>query len=213
MAQTLSQLRYWTQYIVGDPQMTSYSSTMYKDAINFAIKDYAKKTGATYVETSVTPDANGFITLPTDYIRVQRVIYPINSVNTQLVEGDMKFEGTKYNTWETTTGTPVRWVLFSGQKLKLTPYPASPVAGTLGYVQKPVDLSLDSDTVDVRIPDSHNEYLKYAAGFWLLHLDGDTQNVQLALQFMNEFNQLIGYSDPVLTQKLDKARTQAIREV
>lgn len=213
MAQTLAQLRYWTQYLVGDPQMTTYTSTMYKDAINFAIKDYAKKTGTTYAEATATPDANGFITLPTDYIRVQRVIYPIASVQTQLVESSFRFESMKYNTWQTTAGTPARWVLWTGQKIKLTPVPASPLSTTIGYVQKPTDLSSDSDTVDARIPDAHNEYLKYAAGFWLLHLDGDAQNVQMALEYMNEFNGLVGYSDPVLEAKLDRSRTQAVREV
>lgn len=213
MAQTLAQLRYWTQYLVGDPQMTTYTSTMYKDAINFAIKDYAKKTGATYAETTATPDANGFITLPTDYIRVQRVVYPISSVATQLVETTFRFESMKYNTWPLTAGNPARWLLWNGQKLKITPVPASPASTTIGYVQKPADLALDSDTVDVRIPDAHNEFLKYAAAFWLLHLDGDGQSVQLALEYMNEFNGLIGFTDPVLDAKLDKSRTQAIREV
>ncbi len=213
MAQTLAQLRYWTQYLVGDPQMTTYTSTMYKDGINFAIKEYAKKTGATYAEATATPDANGFITIPTDYIRIQRVIYPISSVQTQLVESSFRFESMKYNVWQTTTGTPARWILWSGQKIKITPIPTSPLSTTIGYVQKPTDLSLDSDTVDARIPDTHNEFLKYAAGAWLLHLDGDAQSIPLANEYMNEFNQLIGYADPVLESKLDKSRTKAIREV
>lgn len=186
---------------------------MYKDGINFAIKEYAKKTGATYAEATATPDANGFITIPTDYIRIQRVIYPISSVQTQLVESSFRFESMKYNVWQTTTGTPARWILWSGQKIKLTPIPTSPLSTIIGYVQKPADLALDSDTVDARIPDAHNEFLKYAAGAWLLHLDGDAQSIPLANEYMNEFNQLIGYADPVLESKLDKSRTKAIREV
>lgn len=193
--------------------MTTYTSTMYKDGINFAIKEYAKKTGATYAEATATPDANGFITIPTDYIRIQRVIYPISSVQTQLVESSFRFESMKYNVWQTTTGTPARWILWSGQKIKLTPIPTSPLSTIIGYVQKPADLALDSDTVDARIPDAHNEFLKYAAGAWLLHLDGDAQSIPLANEYMNEFNQLIGYADPVLESKLDKSRTKAIREV
>lgn len=213
MAQPLSQLRYWTQYLVGDPQMTTYSSTMYKDAINFAIKDYAKKTGVTYTEAAATPDVNGFVTLPADYLRVQRVIYPILSVQTQLVEGSFRFESMKYNTWQGTAGTPARWILWSGQKIKLTPVPASPLSTTIGYIQKPTDLSADSDTVDARIPDAHNEFLKYAAAFWLLQLDGDNQNLALADSYMTKFNQLIGYADPVLLAKLNASRTQAEREM
>lgn len=213
MAQTLAQLRYWTQYLVGDPQMTTYTSTMYKDAINFAIKDYAAKTGATYFETTSLPDAQGFLTLPTDYISITRVLYPIGGVATQLVSGSLKFETLKFNTWSTLTGTPSRWLIWGGSKARIIPYPASPTNATIGYIQKPTDLALDSDTVDARIPDAHNEYLKYAAGYWLLHLDGDAQNVQQAMQYMSEFNGLIGFADPVLTVKLNQARTEGKREV
>lgn len=220
MAQTLQTLRGWTQYIVGDPQMTTYSAQMYKDAINFAIKDYASKTGITYAESSpITPDANGFVTLPTDYIRVRRVTFNVGGTTaTQLVESSFKFESDKSNTWQTLTQAvagfpPKRWVLWNGAKVKLVPIPSPAYTAVIGYVQNPTALSSDSDTVDARIPDQHNEYLKYAAAFWLLQLDGDNQNLALADSYMSKFNQLIGYADPVLLAKLTAGRTQPIREM
>lgn len=220
MAQTLQTIRGWTQYIVGDPQLTTYSLQMYQDAINFAIKDYAVKTGITYAESSpIVPDASGFVTLPTDYIRVRRVIFNVGGTTaTQLIESSFKFESDNSNTWQTLTQAtagypPRRWVLWSGAKVKLTPIPSPAYTAIVGYVQKPTDLALDADTVDARIPDPHNEYLKYAAAFWLLQLDGDNQNLALADSYMTKFNQLIGYADPVLLAKLNASRTQAEREM
>lgn len=220
MAQTLQTLRGWTQYIVGDPQMTTYTTQMYKDAINFAIKDYGVKTGITYAEsTPIVPDAGGFVTLPVDYIRVMRVVFNVGGTTaTELIESSFKRESQKSNTWQTLTQAtagfpPKRWVVWDGSKIKLTPIPSPAYTAVVGYVQVPTALSLDSDTVDSRIPDAHNEYLKYAASFWLLNLDGDNQNLALADSYMNKFNQLIGYADPVLMAKLNTSRTQAEREM
>lgn len=214
MAYTLAQLKYLTEYVVGDPQQSSYSPQMYTDAINFAIKDYARKTGATYTETAATPDANGFCTIPTAYLRINRVLFLVGGTTlTQLVESSFNFESMKSNTWSTLTGTPKRWVLWSGAKIKLTPIPSPIYSATIGYVETPTALALDADTIDARIPDSHGEYLKYAAAAWLLLLDGDTHNSEQADALMNKFNQLIGYADPVLQAKLDTSRTQATREV
>ena len=212
MSSTLANLRYWTQYLVGDPQMTTYSTQMYTDAINFAIKEYAHKTGVTYIEASAAVDATGFATIPSTYLRVNRVVYG----TTELVESDFKFESMRSATWQTDTLAtgPKRWILWSGAKVKLTPLLATwPGTCTIGYTDVPTALSADSDAVDSRIPASHNEYLKYAAGFWLLNLDGDGQDLQQANMFMQEFNSLIGYSDPVLTSKLNQMRKEGKLEV
>jgi hypothetical protein len=220
MAQTLQTLRNWTQYLVGDPQMTTYSLQMYSDAINFAVKEYAKKTGATYFESSpIIPDASGFVALPTDYFRITRVVFYVGgTVATELPESSMSWESSKSATWQSLTQTvagfpPKRWVLWSGAKVKLTPIPSPVYTSVVGYVQKPVDLVANTDTVDSRIPDPHNEFLKYAAASWLLNLDGDSQSIQLAEAFMQKFNQLIGYADPVLDAKMNVTRTQAEREM
>ena len=264
MAQIPSLLRYWTQYLVGDPQMTTYSLQMYTDAINFACKDYAAKTGATYVESAVTPDASGVCLLPSDYIRAQRVLYG----GTELIESTFSFEDAKSNTWQTYTQSaatfpPRRWVHWSGSKIKLTPIPTGTASATIiGFVQKPADISeataaasalvsgksyyissagtttftavgatsnatgtqfvasgtasgtgVVADVIDLRIPDAHNEFLKYAAAFWLLQLDGDGENLQKADSLMTKFNSLIGFSDPVLEFKMKQARTQPEREM
>lgn len=75
MAMTLATLRSLTRQLIGDPQGSTYSPEMYQDAINFACKEYAKKTGATYVETSVTMDTyTGLCTIPTPYMRINRVL-------------------------------------------------------------------------------------------------------------------------------------------
>lgn len=214
MAQTLATLRSLTRDIIGDQAGDTFSNDQLKDAINFACKSYATKLETTYVEDTVTPDASGFCTLPTDYIRVQRVSYTVGGTTlTELVESTFEFESLKSATWQATTGIPKRWVLWSGAKVKLTPIPNPIYAAVIGVVEDPTDLNLDADTVDARIPDSHAEYLKYAAASWLYLLDGDTQNFQLADNLMDKFNQLIGYADPVLDLKMKMSRTQAAREM
>ena len=206
---TLAQLRYLTQYLVGDPQTSTYSVEMYLDAINFAIKDYAKKTGATYIESTATPDANGLCVIPTAYLRILRVLYS----GSQLVESTFNFESMKDPAWQTLIGAPKRWILWSGAKVKLTPHLVSPTDATLGYVEDPTDLVDDTDIVDTRIPWAHHEYLKYSAAAWLLNLDGDGQENNLSGAYEAKFNALIGYSDPVVESKVHSSRNQAIREI
>lgn len=212
MAATLANLRYWTQYLVGDPQTNSFSSQHYIDAANFAIKQYCHKTGVSYTESSVSVDASGLVVIPVSYMKINRVLYG----TTELVESDFKFESMASPTWQTTTSAsgPKRWVLWSGAKIKLTPILATwPGTCTVGFTDAPTSLAVDTDTIDARIPPAHNEYLKYAAATWLLNLDGDTNDVDTATQFMNIFNQLIGYSDPVLTAKINVTRKEGKLEV
>lgn len=213
---TLATLRNLTRQLVGDPQGSTYSPEMCQDAINFACKEYAKKTGMTYVEDLATLDTvTGLVTVPTDYIRINRVISQVAGAQaTQLMESTFQFESLKNPAWQMATAAqPLRWVLWSGAKVKVTPIPSSLVTITIGYVEYPASLTTDGMTVDDRIPDAHAEYLKYAAAAYLLLLDGDNQNVQLADSMINKFNQLIGYSDPVLDQKIAQTRTQAAREM
>ena len=54
----------------------NYTNTQVVDAINYAIKNYCDKTGATYIESFVNIDGDGIAVIPTDYIRVEGVSYP-----------------------------------------------------------------------------------------------------------------------------------------
>ena len=75
MAMTLATLKTFVRQLVGDPQGSTYSLEMYQDAINFACKEYAKKTGVTYIETPVEMDIyDGTCTIPTSYMRINRVL-------------------------------------------------------------------------------------------------------------------------------------------
>lgn len=212
MALTLLQLKTLVQDLLGDTGAQTYDVTDHLiPAINFAVKQYCHKTGVSYLEASAAVDAAGLATLPTDYMKINRVLY----AGSQLIESGFEWEASKNPAWQTATGTaPKRWALWSGAKIKLTPIVATwPGTCTIGYTQNPTELALDADTVDARIPIQHNEYLKYAAAAWLLNLDNDIENVNMATNYMNMFNQLIGYSDPVLTVKLNQTRKEGKLEV
>lgn len=132
----------------------------------------------------------------------------------QLLESTFQFESMKDPGWQTVTANqPLRWVLYSGAEIKITPVPTDPVSITIGYVEYPASLTTDGMTVDARIPDGHAEYLKFAACAYLKLLDGDNQDVAMSDNYMNKFNQLIGYSDPVLDNKILQSRTQGAREM
>lgn len=216
MAMTYATLKYLTQYLIGDPQTSTYSEQMYQDSINFALKDYASKTGVTYLESVVVPDVNGFCVIPIDYIRVARVSHLVGgTVLTELVESTFNFESQKSNVWQSLAGLPKRWVLWDGGKVKLTPIPNPVYSATIGYVEHPVDMlsTAPSLTIEARIPEAHHEYLKYAACSWLSMIDGDGQDLGKTMKYMAIFNELIGYKDPVLELKMKQSRTQAEREV
>lgn len=211
MALTLAQLKTLVQDLVGDKGQTFGPTTHLVDAINWGIKQYCHMTGVSYIEASAAVDAAGLVTIPTDYMKVNRVIYS----GSQLVESGFAWESSKNPAWQTATGTaPKRWVLWSGAKIKLTPIVATwPGTCTVGYTQTPTALSIDADTVDARIPNQHNEYIKYAAAAWLFNLDGDTQDINKAANYMGMFSQLIGYSDPILALKMSQARKEGKLEV
>jgi len=160
MAMTLATLGTLVRQLVGDPQGSTYKPEMYQDAINFACKEYAKKTGVTYIESLATLDTpTGLCTIPTAYMRVNRVVYS----GSQLLESTFQFESMKNPAWQlVTAASPTRWVIWSGSKIKLTPSPLTTAPATIGYVEYPSSLTTDGMTVDSRIPDGHAEYLKFA---------------------------------------------------
>jgi hypothetical protein len=75
-AMTLAQLREEVRELLGDPSADSntWSDDQIDMAINQAILDYCEKTGVSYVESDVSSDGNGMVTLPNPYVRVVRLL-------------------------------------------------------------------------------------------------------------------------------------------
>jgi hypothetical protein len=99
------------------------------------------------------------------------------------------FEDLKNPDWRSLTGTPRRWMVHDGRKLRLVP--SSPATVTVGYLEAPLALALDGDIPDTRIPIPHHVHLKYAAAAFLLRMDGDNQDDERAGGFMSTFDSLI----------------------
>ena len=95
--------------------------------------------------------------------------------------------------WRDLTGSPRRWLMHSGRKIRIVP--KSIVTLTIGYLEAPVAMVSDSDTPDTRIPIPHHAHLKYAAGAFLLRMDGDNQDEPKAAAFMQTFNSLISHRE------------------
>ena len=171
----------------------NYTNTQVVEAINYAIKNYCDKTGATYLWEFADLDDDGIAEIPTDYIRVLGVEF----MNKELVKSSDDFESMKDDQWETRRGTVTRrWVMWSGSHVKLTPIPDVPGADgmpscVIKYIEQPTALSADADEVDSRIPESQQEYLKYSAAAWLLQHMNDEQSIALSSVFDKQFNNLI----------------------
>lgn len=111
-----------------------------------------------------------------------------------LVESTKKFEQMKDPNWDDQYSSyPTKWLQWSGNTGKLVPIPTPPCSVRIGYVQM-TDLFTAGSTasVDTRIPPTHNEYLKYAAAYYLLNMKGERQYVELGDKLMSEFHKLIG---------------------
>lgn len=112
----------------------------------------------------------------------------------QLVRTEPGFEEMKDDQWEDRFGpSPRRWCMWTGTSIKITPIPDdySTNSVRIDYIEQPTALANDADTVDSRIPESQQEYLKYAAAAWLLQHMNDEQNLALASAFDKQFNNLI----------------------
>lgn len=95
--------------------------------------------------------------------------------------------------WVARTGIPQRWDLFNGNSIIVFPniqyQNYSNGYLSVGFTQQPALLSQPTDTVDPRISYQDQQYLKYAAAFWLLSLDNtDTQSLATAKVYMDNFN-------------------------
>lgn len=160
-----------------------------------------------------------------------------------LVQTSKEFEQSKNPNWEDLVGTPTRWAMWSGNKIKVIPGLTTASTFTLGYIQMPVlftsstvsvydlvvgrsyeiadsgtgttwsDVGSDGssvgtqfvatatgatgtgtvyEVVDMRIPPSHQEFLKYKAAYFLLNMRGERQFIDLADKFSTEFDKLVG---------------------
>lgn len=189
---TLVQVRNELRTLIGDSESlaVAFSNDSCNAAINFAVMQYFRVTGKSYVENELTKSGDTF-PLPNSYIEVNRAGYkPSGGTNTWLLNTTVPEETNKNPDWENTVGTPKRWMMFSGNKVRLTPNPST---GTciIGYVEEPANLTGDSDPIDSRIPVPHQRHLKYAAAYWLLQIDGDTQDMQTSIAFIQQFTELI----------------------
>ena len=207
-AQTITTLWNDTRYQVGDAPAVSnsWSDDQIIAAINFAIQHYCKVTNVTYLESTIALSSNGIFAAPTDYITILRVGYAgQGSTYKWLLNSSSREETMKNPDWENTTVTapsePKRWVMFSGNQIKLTPKLSNWSSGVwnaaIGYIQEPTNFTTSQLTAnpnavpDARIPINHHRHLKYAAAYWLLMVDGDHQDLQNANHMMQQFLELI----------------------
>ena len=98
--------------------------------------------------------------------------------------------------WETrTSANCTRWLFWGHDKLMLVPGVTGGFENQyckIGYVEMPKLLASATDTPDARIPIKDQEFLKYAAAYYLLNMRTDKQFTDMAEYFMQTFHKLIG---------------------
>jgi hypothetical protein len=119
-----------------------------------------------------------------------------------LVPSSYQFETLKNPQWgalsvASTVTTSDRWVRYDNARLRLIPADYNGTTYAIGYIQSPDYLSTASATVDSRIYLQHQEYLKFAAGAYLLQYRGDENSLRLADQYMKIFTSLVSTSGVV----------------
>lgn len=115
-----------------------------------------------------------------------------------LIKTSRAAEESRSPKWEhITADIPTRWLMWGHNKIMLVPKRAAGYwydynAVKFGYIKMPNLLSTAADTVDERIPYKDQEFLKYAAAFYLLSMRTDKQFTDMAEYFMDKFHKLIG---------------------
>jgi len=186
-----------TRLLLGDVQSvtTSWSDATIYGGINFAVQHYLRITDKSYTEHFDFPISGGVATLPNAYIEVKRVGVEIASKNRWLLQSSVTDEVNKNPEWLSSTGTPKRWVLFDGEKIRITPTNNATLC-SIGYVEEPLNFVYGEDDpetfyVDSRVSITHQRFLKFMAAYWCLQIDGDNQNVQLAIAYLQQFVEFI----------------------
>ena len=107
-------------------------------------------------------------------------------------------ENYRSSVWQQLTAkSPSRWLFWGHDKVMLTPIKAGGFTeyfdtAKISYIEMPRLLAASTDTVDTRVPIKDQEFLKYAAAFYLLNMRTDKQFTDMAEYFMDKFHKLIG---------------------
>lgn len=124
------------------------------------------------------------------------------SIGKILVPSSYQFETLKNPQWGTLTTASAtvysdRWIRYDNTHLRLVPADYNGNTYAIGYIQTPTVLTSTTSTVDSRIYLQHQEYLKFAAGAYLLQFRGDELSLRLADQYLKIFDSLISTSGVV----------------
>lgn len=119
-----------------------------------------------------------------------------------LVPSSYQFETLKNPQWgrltvASTVTAADRWVRYDNTHLRLVPADYNGLTYAVGYIQTPDVLTSTTSNIDSRIYLQHQEYLKFAAGAYLLQFRGDELSLRLADQYLKIFDALVSTSGVV----------------
>lgn len=170
--------------LFGDEDLVITTTTELNDFINEAMKQVAVDAECIRLLTSsiTTTDADGLITLPTDYLRLVELRY--NGVG--LPQLDPQLVRNNYSTIP--VGEPYGWIFYDYSKIQLWPKKAS---GTgldikLSYIALPTLLAVDGNSPNLPLM-LHDAIVQYA----LSRLYEKVQDIQMAEYARGVYSRLI----------------------
>ena len=219
----------------------TYSTQMVLDSINYAIKEYCKRSNASFTFTTSVIPATGLIPTPSDYLEVKQV-----SIGGKFLEkSSWAFESMKDYDWDSETGTEARrWLLQDYLTIKMVPivsdWSLGLTSARVGYLQAPKSVTTINtvtagsfttdkwyqivsvgdtsftgigasantvgiqfkatgvgsgtgtayEIVDPRVIETHQDFLKYAAAYFLFTFNGTPDFVNKADKYISIFRAL-----------------------
>ena len=193
---TIGQLKSLIRSLVGDAinytpnSNASFTAQTYSDqqlsaSISHAFRLYGTLTDKLYKEHVDVAVNDGFASIPSGDLGILHVLYN----GSDLIRSDLKFEYMKNPAWQIVKGVPTRYIEFDGDRIRIIPL-VETGAVTIGVVDIPA-VGADETEIDTRISSNHQDHLKLVAAAYLLTLQGDQQNIDLANNYLQQFNMLI----------------------
>lgn len=163
------------------------------EAVQFACVQAATLLGLTFTFSPTLTVTQRYVTLPVDAIQADSVrTLPFGAImGKQLLKSTRAIEDRKNPSWRDRNGEPTVWLPETGSTLRLNGQPACGGV-VVGYMQIPTAMVNNTDTPDARIHSALHPHLKFAAGAWLLTLEGQGKDMEKADELFNKFGILIG---------------------
>lgn len=117
-----------------------------------------------------------------------------------LNQSNVMFEDRRNPQWRVTTNPPTAWIPVDGNHMMLNGAMPDGYGLFIGYIERPTQMVLETDTPDPRIQEFYHQHLCYAAASRLLTQSAGKEDLAKADKFFTQFLALIGAGEAEVAQ-------------